>query len=47
MTGVRPGDWGSPGGGGPAPVEVAQVEAARLEDDTQAVGTLRARRLRI
>jgi membrane fusion protein (multidrug efflux system) len=34
---------GPGGGGGPAPVEVAQVEAARLEDDTQAVGTLRAR----
>jgi membrane fusion protein (multidrug efflux system) len=32
-----------PGGGGPAPVEVARVEPARLEDDTQAVGTLRAR----
>jgi membrane fusion protein (multidrug efflux system) len=35
---------GSGGGpGGPAPVEVARVEAIRLEDDTQAVGTLRAR----
>jgi len=32
-----------PGGGGPAPVEVARAEATRLEDDTQAVGTLRAR----
>jgi membrane fusion protein (multidrug efflux system) len=34
---------GGPGGGGPVPVEVARVEPTRLEDDTQAVGTLRAR----
>jgi membrane fusion protein, multidrug efflux system len=29
--------------GGPVPVEVARVEAMRLEDDTQAVGTVRSR----
>lgn len=34
---------GGGGGGGPAPVEVARVEPTRLADDTQAVGTLRAR----
>jgi membrane fusion protein, multidrug efflux system len=30
-------------GAGPVPVEVGRVEAMRLEDDTQAVGTLRSR----
>jgi len=36
---------GGPGGGpgGPAAVEVAKVEILRLEDDSQAVGSLRAR----
>lgn len=29
--------------GGPVPVEVGRVEAMRLEDDTQAVGTVRSR----
>jgi len=33
-----------PGGGRPPSVEVAKVEAARLTDDTQAVGSLRSRR---
>ena len=33
-----------PGGGRPPSVEVARVEAARLMDDTQAVGSLRSRR---
>ena len=33
-----------PGGGRPPAVEVARVEAARLTDDTQAVGSLRSRR---
>ena len=32
-----------PGGGRPPSVEVAKVEAARLTDDTQAVGSLRSR----
>jgi membrane fusion protein, multidrug efflux system len=31
------------GAGGPATVEVGRVQAMRLEDDTQAVGTLRSR----
>ena len=39
---------GGPGGqsagpSGPVPVEVGRVEAMRLEDDTQAVGTVRSR----
>ncbi|NQW92775.1 MAG: efflux RND transporter periplasmic adaptor subunit [Polaromonas sp.] len=34
----------APGGGRPPSVEVARVEAARLTDDTQAVGSLRSRR---
>lgn len=45
-----PGDKGGPAGaggsrgpGGPPAVEVAKVEVARLEDDSQAVGSLRAR----
>lgn len=33
---------GRPGGGGPIAVEVGKVERLRLEDDAQAVGTLRA-----
>ena len=33
-----------PGGGRPPSVEVAKVEALRLTDDTQAVGSLRSRR---
>jgi membrane fusion protein (multidrug efflux system) len=33
---------GGPGGGGPAMVEVGKVEAVRIEDDAQAVGSLRA-----
>ena len=33
-----------PGGGRPPSVEVAKVEAIRLTDDTQAVGSLRSRR---
>jgi membrane fusion protein (multidrug efflux system) len=32
----------APGSGGPAAVEVAKVEVARIEDDAQAVGSLRA-----
>ena len=41
-----PGGPGGPGGrgpGGPPAVELGKVEATRLEDDTQAVGTLRSR----
>jgi len=39
----RPGGGaGGGGGGGPAAVEVAKAEAMRIEDDAQAVGTLRA-----
>lgn len=39
-----PGGPGGPGGGGgPPAVEVAKVEVLRLEDDSQAVGSLRAR----
>ncbi|MFM7531578.1 MAG: efflux RND transporter periplasmic adaptor subunit [Rubrivivax sp.] len=41
-----PGGPGGPGGrgpGGPPAVELGKVETARLEDDTQAVGTLRSR----
>jgi len=45
--GAGPGGAGGPRGpggpGGPPPVEVAEVEVARLEDDSQAVGSLRAR----
>lgn len=49
--GGGPGGPGGPGGGGPGgrgpggppAVEVGKVETARLEDDTQAVGTLRSR----
>lgn len=40
------GGAGGPGGrgpGGPPAVELGKVETARLEDDTQAVGTLRSR----
>jgi len=36
-----PGGGGGPGGG-PATVEVGKVEVARIEDDAQAVGSLRA-----
>lgn len=38
-----PGGGGPRGPGGPAAVEVAKVVAQRLEDDSQAVGSLRAR----
>jgi membrane fusion protein (multidrug efflux system) len=41
-----PGGSGGPGGrgpGGPPAVELGKVETMRLEDDTQAVGTLRSR----
>lgn len=43
--GARPGGGGGPGagGGGPVSVEVAQVRAMPLQDDAQAVGTLRSR----
>lgn len=45
--GAGPGGAGGPRGpggpGGPPAVEVAKVEVARLEDDSQAVGSLRAR----
>lgn len=42
--GARPGAGGQGGGPGrPAGVEVAKVEAVRLQDDAQAVGTLRSR----
>ncbi len=34
---------GGPGAGGPASVEVARVKTARLQDDAQAVGSLRSR----
>lgn len=34
---------GGGGGGGPTSVEVARVKTARLQDDAQAVGTLRSR----
>ncbi len=36
------GSPGGPGGGGPAAVEVAKVQVLRIEDDAQAVGSLRA-----
>ena len=40
----RPGGpGGGPGAGGPASVEVAQVKTLALQDDAQAVGTLRSR----
>jgi membrane fusion protein (multidrug efflux system) len=44
-TGNRAGGPGgqSAGPSGPVPVEVGRVEAMRLEDDTQAVGTVRSR----
>jgi membrane fusion protein, multidrug efflux system len=38
---VAPGP-GAPGGSGPAAVEVGKVEALRIEDDAQAVGSVRA-----
>ena len=41
--GGPPGAGGPRGPGGPPAVEVAKVEVARLEDDSQAVGSLRAR----
>ena len=41
--GGPPGTGGPRGPGGPPAVEVAKVEVARLEDDSQAVGSLRAR----
>ena len=45
---ARPGGAGNPGGpgggsGGPASVEVAQVRTLSLQDDAQAVGSLRSR----
>ncbi|MEI8264123.1 MAG: efflux RND transporter periplasmic adaptor subunit [Betaproteobacteria bacterium] len=42
-TGGPAGPRGPGGAGGPPAVEVAKVEVARLEDDSQAVGSLRAR----
>lgn len=43
-AGGRPGGPGGPGGqGGPASVEVAKVKTMALQDDAQAVGTLRSR----
>ncbi|MGC4397142.1 efflux RND transporter periplasmic adaptor subunit [Hydrogenophaga sp. T2] len=43
--GARPaaGPGGQGGGGGPTSVEVTRVKTARLQDDAQAVGTLRSR----
>ena len=41
--GGAPGGGGPRGPGGPAAVEVAKVAIQRLEDDSQAVGSLRAR----
>jgi membrane fusion protein (multidrug efflux system) len=41
--GARPGGPGGQGGGGPTSVEVTRVKTARLQDDAQAVGTLRSR----
>ena len=42
--GGGPGTGGGPGGGGgPVAVEVGKVQAARLTDDVQAVGSLRSR----
>lgn len=38
-----PGGAGARGPGGPPAVELGKVETTRLEDDTQAVGTLRSR----
>lgn len=43
-SGVPQGAASGPGAGRPPSVEVAKVEAARLTDDTQAVGSLRSRR---
>ena len=37
-----PGAGAGPGAGGPAAVEVGKVEVVRIEDDAQAVGSLRA-----
>jgi membrane fusion protein (multidrug efflux system) len=42
--GAPGGPGGARGPGGPAPVEVAKAVATRLEEDTVAVGSLRARR---
>ncbi|UUX97741.1 efflux RND transporter periplasmic adaptor subunit [Aquabacterium sp. J223] len=45
-AGAGPGAPGGPNGAapsGPVPVEVGRVEAVRLEDDVQAVGSVRAR----
>lgn len=41
-SGAPGGSGGGGGGGGPAAVEVGKVERQRLEDDAQAVGTLRS-----
>ena len=41
-SGARPGASGPGTGGGPAAVELGKVEALRIEDDAQAVGSLRA-----
>ena len=38
-----PGGPGGPGGGGPVSVEVAKVQTMALQDDAQAVGSLRSR----
>jgi membrane fusion protein (multidrug efflux system) len=40
--GARAGAGGPPGGGGPVAVEVAKVQVQRIEDDAQAVGSVRA-----
>jgi len=40
---ARPGGGPGPGGGGPVSVEVARVKTIVLQDDAQAVGSLRSR----
>lgn len=42
-VGAGAGAGGGPGAGAPASVEVVQVKTARLQDDAQAVGSLRSR----
>ncbi len=41
-SGAAPGQGGAAGVGGPAAVEIGKVEVLRIEDDAQAVGSLRA-----
>ncbi len=41
-AGAARGPAAAPGGGGPAAVEVGRVEAVRIEEDAQAVGSLQA-----